>query len=337
MMKNSVKNINIGRYFGIRVYLHYSWFLVILFLSWVLATGWFPEKYSQHLVADYWILGVISSVLLFVSVLMHELSHSLVAKHYKIKVVSITLFFFGGVASLPEKKLEPKKELNMAIAGPLLSLALAGVFFVITKATDIFFISATSDYLFRINLIIALFNMIPGFPLDGGRVFRSLVWMLTNDFKKATKMATTGGKLLAYTLIFLGFANLFTGNYSGIYVILLGAFLLIVTTMGYEQVMLKELLGNRRVKDLMTAIKLKGDANFSTDRWETKGARIKVKKDMKAYDALTKMMKKDLEEAPVYDNRTIVGIIRLKDLIRAAEKKNKEELIKEKRLVEVET
>ncbi|MFC1742304.1 site-2 protease family protein [Nanoarchaeota archaeon] len=249
MMK---RNFKVGRYFGIDVYLHYSWFLIFLLLAWGLSTGFFPEQFPGRTGFEYWGIGIFSSFLLFLSVLAHELSHSLVGMRHGIKVDRITLFFFGGVAGMHEQKMSPKSEFQMAIAGPAFSIVLAFVFLAVYNLTSFFYVAAVSSYLFRINLIIAVFNMMPGFPLDGGRVFRSILWYWTKDFKKATHIATTAGKVLAYIMIFIGFSNVFTGNFAGIWFVLLGFFLLMLSTLSYKQIVIKDALAGVRAGEFVT-------------------------------------------------------------------------------------
>src|SRR3989344_5217711 len=157
------------RIFGIDVQLHFSWWLIFIFLSWSLSASFFPSYFPDQQTSTYWIMGVLSALLLFASVLLHELSHSLVAKAKKIKVESITLFFFGGVASIDDEDLKPSTEFLMAVAGPLFSLFLFGVFYLVYALNGNTFWTAISFYLYQLNLILAIFNLVPGYPLDGGR------------------------------------------------------------------------------------------------------------------------------------------------------------------------
>jgi Zn-dependent protease/CBS domain-containing protein len=238
------RNIHVGKYLGIDVYLHYSWFLIFLLLAWALATGFFPQRWPGHAASAYWIMGVLSSILLFVSVLLHELSHSVVANRHGMKVDRITLFFFGGMASTHEKHISPKREFQMAIAGPAMSLLISGVSLAVYNITGIFYIAAIANYLFRINLILAIFNLVPGFPLDGGRILRSIIWYWTKDFSKATKIASNGGRIVAYILIFMGIASIFAGNFGGVWIILIGVFLLTLSTLSHDQIEIKDALHN---------------------------------------------------------------------------------------------
>lgn len=243
------RNIKVGRYLGIDVYLHYSWFFIFALLAWALASGWFPQTFPGYSAASYWVLGLCSSLLLFVSVLMHELAHSVVARRHGLKVDRITLFFFGGMAGMHEKQISPATEFKMAIAGPMFSLFLAAVFLVVYNLFAYFYVSAIASYLFRLNLILAIFNLVPGFPLDGGRVLRAIIWYWTKDFKKATQIATTGGKIVAYFLVFAGFANVLSGNFGGLWLVLIGFFLLTLASLSYEQVVIKDALTGKTAAD----------------------------------------------------------------------------------------
>lgn len=298
------RNIKVGRYFGIDVFLHYSWFFIFALLAWALSTGWFPQQFPGYSQGSYWVLGLFSAFLLFVSVLLHELSHSLVAIKKGMKVESITLFFFGGMAGMQEKKMSPKTEFQMAIAGPAMSLALSFVSLAVYKFIGFFYIAAVASYLYRINLILAIFNLVPGFPLDGGRIFRSVVWYWTKDFRKATQIAATGGKAFAYILIFAGFMNIFAANLGGVWFVLIGFFLLALSSMSYEQVVIKDTLTGRSVAD------------FAVKRFAS------LKPDMTVRDAVREhFMKDDREMYPVIEKGLLKGIMTVEP-IRKLEKES---------------
>jgi Zn-dependent protease len=251
------------RIFGIDIKLHFTWWFVFVLLAWSLSVSFFPALCQGKFpgfthdctgitTIVYWYMGIAASLLLFVSVLLHELSHSLVAKAKRIKVESITLFFFGGVAGITKEDMKPSSELQMAIAGPLFSLFLGGIFFLIYKFNgQILFIEAISFYLFQLNLILAIFNMVPAFPLDGGRAFRAILYWYYKDLRKATKIAVAGGKFFAGFLFFLGIFGLISGNGAGLWFIFLGGFLYFIAGVSYEQVVLREVLHEISVKELM--------------------------------------------------------------------------------------
>lgn len=253
--KRGTGALTIGKIFNIPIELHYTWFFIFLLLAWGLASGFFPAMYPDMGAAARWMLGAAAAVLLFVSVLLHELAHSVVAKSFKMPVRKITLFFFGGVASIPGEGITPKKEFWMAIAGPLFSLCLGFLFFAVFKLSTIIYVTAICRYLYFINFVLAGFNLVPGFPLDGGRVLRSILWAIYKDVKKATRIAAYGGKVFAVILIVMGFLNLIgivIFLFGGIWFIILGFFLYMIAGASYEQIILRELLGKIKVRQIMT-------------------------------------------------------------------------------------
>ena len=238
--------------FGIDVQLHYTWWFILAFLSWALSKSFFPDFFPGYSTAMYWFMGITSAVLLFISVLLHELSHSLVAKAHKIRVESITLFFFGGVAGITKEDMKPSSEFLMAIAGPLFSLFLGGVFYLINISQINGIISAITFYLYQLNFILAIFNLVPGYPLDGGRAFRAVLYWHYKDLRKATKIAVAVGRFFAGFLIILGIFGLFNGIGNGLWFVLLGAFLYFIAGVSYNQVIMKDVLDKIPVKDLIS-------------------------------------------------------------------------------------
>jgi Zn-dependent protease len=245
--KRAVRSIKIGKFFGIEVELHYSWFFIFILLAWALSSQFFPYYFPKFSKIENWIVGSISSLLLFVSVLLHELSHSLVAKSYRMGVHKITLFFFGGVAQIKGEHLTPKREFRMAIAGPAFSIILAFVFYFILTNISIIYVQAVCFYLFRLNLILAVFNLVPGFPLDGGRIFRSILWYFMKDIKRATKWAAGAGKFFAVFLVVIGVL----AGWGGLWFILIGIFLYLTAEASYEQTIIKEILEGVPVGQVM--------------------------------------------------------------------------------------
>lgn len=249
------------RIFNIDIQLHYSWWIIFFLLTWSLAAFHFPNQLSNLSTSTYWFMGIIAALLLFFSVLLHELSHSLVAKSKGIKVESITLFFFGGVAGITREDLEPKSEFFMAIAGPLFSFTLAVIFYGLYKLTLIPIIDVMTLYLAQLNLILGFFNMVPAFPLDGGRAFRAVLHHFNKDLRKATKIAASLGKGFAIFMILFGIFTLFRpvqiyGFYvGGLLFILLGGFLYLVANASYQQVVMKQVLNDVKLKDLVTKVK----------------------------------------------------------------------------------
>jgi Zn-dependent protease/CBS domain-containing protein len=209
-------SIRLGRIAGIEIGLHYTWIFAVLLIAWSLAAGYFPSVVPGFGAGTYWALGVIAALLLFVSVLLHELSHSLVARSRDLKVDGITLFIFGGVSNLRSEAATARDEFLVAVVGPLSSLVLAGVFWLISQALPSLSPSAALfAYLAFVNLLLGLFNLVPGFPLDGGRVLRSLVWGATGDMQRATVVAAYAGQAFAWLLIVWGFVRLLSGDFLG--------------------------------------------------------------------------------------------------------------------------
>jgi Zn-dependent protease/predicted transcriptional regulator len=243
----------IGRIFRIPIYLHASWLIIFLLITLSLRTQ-FTTQHPSWTPAQHWTLGVLTSFLFFASVVFHELSHSVVAMAYKIPVRSITLFVFGGVSSIEQEPKKPLQEFLIAIAGPLSSLFLAGVFWLINRSGfggDM--VSAAAYWLAYINLSLGLFNLVPGFPLDGGRVFRGIAWGITHDFDRATRMAASVGKFIAFLMIFTGIWSALRGNgFSGLWLAFIGWFLLEAARESSATVSIQHNLAGVRAADIMS-------------------------------------------------------------------------------------
>jgi Zn-dependent protease len=219
--------VKLGRIWGIPIGLHPSWFLIFGLVTWSLALGFFPQEYPDLPTAAYWLLGIVTSLLFFGSVLVHELGHALLALRNRIPVRSITLFIFGGVAQIEQEPSSPGAEFRVAVAGPLASLGLFFIFgglWLVDQGVSV--LAAPSIWLARINFMLAAFNMIPGFPLDGGRVLRALLWRFTGSFHRATRVAASAGQLVALGFIGLGVFSIFGGAlYNGVWLAFIGWFL----------------------------------------------------------------------------------------------------------------
>lgn len=246
-------SLTVGRVWGIPIGLHFSWFLVFGLISWSLAGGYFPEQYPGWTALTYVLVGGAASLLFFGSVLVHELGHSWVALRNAIPIRSITLFVFGGIAQIGREPASAGVEFRIAIAGPLTSLGLAGLFAGAWLATrDVTFLAAPMIWLARINLTLALFNLIPGFPLDGGRVFRAIVWRWTGSFQRATQTATFVGQFIAFGFIGLGVLTALRGNVlGGVWLTFIGWFLENAARATYAQASLGELLRGVTVAQAM--------------------------------------------------------------------------------------
>jgi Zn-dependent protease len=188
------KTLRTGRVFGIELKLDYSWFVIFLLIAWSLARHYLPTTHPGWPAGIYWAMGGITALFSFVSVLAHELAHSLVSKAYGVPVRDITLFLFGGAAEIDGEPRRPRDEFLMALAGPVTSLAVAASFGFLRSVSLPFSapLHALSGWLAWINVGLALFNLIPGFPLDGGRVLRASVWGITGQWKRATRISATG-------------------------------------------------------------------------------------------------------------------------------------------------
>tara|TARA_Y100000310_G_scaffold159115_1_gene158628 strand:- start:50212 stop:51303 length:1092 start_codon:yes stop_codon:yes gene_type:complete len=247
-----MKNLKIMRIFNIDIQIHYSWWIIFTLLAWSLASTYFPHYYPNYTSQWYWGSAIISALLLFFSVLLHELSHSLVAKAKNIKVESITLFFFGGVAGITDEEMKPSSEFQMAIAGPLFSLVLGGIFYLINQANGNGMVDAITFYLYQLNFILAIFNLVPAFPLDGGRAFRAILYAKYKDLQKATRIAANGGRIFAAILIGLGLFSILTGQGGGLWFVLIGGFLYFIAGMSFNQVVIREILNKISVRELLT-------------------------------------------------------------------------------------
>jgi Zn-dependent protease/CBS domain-containing protein len=264
-MKASFRLLRIS---GIDIGIHYSWLLIFILIAWSLAQGYFPQAYPGWTVVTYWVTGVVASLMLFISVLLHELAHSLVAKARGLPVSSITLFIFGGVSNLEKEPEKPSTEFTMAIVGPLSSLILGGIFWgllhVLTKQTTP--VAAMLHYLALINVILAGFNILPGFPLDGGRVLRSILWGTMKDFKKATNIAAAVGQAFGWAMIALGVFWLFTGNFiGGLWIAFIGWFLSSAAGASRRQLTLQEHLAGVAAKEAMNPNPVTVDQGTSVD------------------------------------------------------------------------
>jgi Zn-dependent protease len=248
------QNISLGRILGIPVGLDYSWFLIFALLTWTLAVGYYPAEFRNWPTAEYWIVGAVTSIMLFVSVLLHELGHSIVAMRYKIPVRSITLFIFGGVSQIGAEPPSAISEFWIAISGPLVSFGLAVLFWLLQPAVAaIPPLLALVKYLTFINIALGLFNLIPGFPLDGGGVFRAIVWGVTNSAREATFLAGNLGRIIAFLFILFGVWQIFGGNFfDGLWIALIGWFLESAAGSQIQQQRVEDLLAGHRVSEAMS-------------------------------------------------------------------------------------
>jgi Zn-dependent protease/predicted transcriptional regulator len=266
--------IKIGKFFGIDIHIDWSWLLIFLLISWNLATG-FGEIHPDWSTTLAWGMGLLASVLFFSSVLAHELAHSLLARSQGLPVRRITLFLFGGVSNIEREPPSPKAEFLISIVGPLTSIVLGLIFIMVSGVRLGTVLPSTGQgmqalaglspfttmllWLGPINLILGIFNMLPGFPLDGGRILRSILWSATDNLRRATRWASFVGQSVAWLMIATGIAMVFgvqipffgTGLVSGLWLAFIGWFLHSASVQGYRQVVVRDILEGVPVKRMM--------------------------------------------------------------------------------------
>ncbi len=267
--------LRLGRIFGINIYVDWSWIFIFLLVTWNLAAGLFPQLHPNWGVTLNWSTAIVASLLFFASVLAHELAHSLVAKARGLPVRSITLFLFGGVSNIQREPASAGTEFVMAIVGPLTSIVLGVIFLLLSGATaaglDVITgnpigalarldpLSTLLMWLGPINILLGIFNLIPGFPLDGGRVLRSVLWAITKNLRLATRWASWVGQAVAWLFIFAGISMIFgislpffgTGFIGGLWLAFIGWFLNSAAIQSYQQVVVEDLLEGVPVARLM--------------------------------------------------------------------------------------
>jgi len=263
------RRFSLFRIAGFRISIDFTWFIVFGLAVWALAKGYFPGVLPGLSPSAYWMMGITAAFLLFASVVIHELSHSLVARRYGLEIKGITLFIFGGMAEMAEEPKDATTELRMAIAGPITSFGLGFLFFVSASVLEGILplaIIAVIRYLAYLNFALAVFNLIPGFPLDGGRVLRALLWKKSGSFSRATNIASRAGKWFAYLLIFLGVFSVLSGQLNGLWYIFIGMFLHQAAHSSSLRVAYKNSLTGVKVADLMSRDVVAVDGSLSLDR-----------------------------------------------------------------------
>ncbi len=253
-----VPSLKLGKIFGIPFEVNLSWLAIFALVAFTLSTGYYPniDGASGAPTWLYWVLGAFTALLFFASILAHELSHSLVTLAEGGRVEKITLFIFGGVAEIQDEPRSPGREFLMAAAGPGMSLLLAGLFylgFVLAMRTGAaWWVTAPLGYLATINLFVAVFNLLPGFPLDGGRVLRSILWAVTGDILKATKWAARSGQFIGWSMVGLGVVTTLQGRTDFIWFGLIGWFLAWLAGASYRQQQVRSRLDGVTVGQIMT-------------------------------------------------------------------------------------
>ena len=297
----------IGSLFGIDIRIDSSWIIIFTFVTWALSSFYFPNRFAGWPQWQYWVIGVVTSLLFFASVLGHELAHSLVAMRQGEEVRSITLFILGGVAELKGEPESPYKEFSMAFVGPLSSMIIASFFWAIALLVRDFSqpLWALTRYLALINLIVAIFNLIPGFPMDGGRVLRAIIWKITGNLRKSTRIASATGQAIAFLFIVFGIFLIFSrALFNGLWMVFIGWFIHSAAARGYKQVVMKDMLKDIRAQDLM-------NREFET-----------VSRDLPLQELIEEhILKKRQRAFLVFDRGQLDGIICLDD-VKAVPKEN---------------
>jgi Zn-dependent protease/predicted transcriptional regulator len=262
-------SIELGRIFGIRIGINWSWLIVVVLITWTLAAGIFPETNPGLSDTTYIIQAIVAAALFFASLLLHELGHAVQARRDGLEIEGITLWLFGGIAKFKGQFPSAGAEFRIAIAGPLVSLALGVVFVLAAWATpEPEEVDAVVAWLGYINLTLLAFNLLPALPLDGGRVLRSIIWQVRGDFREATRLAATVGRGFGYFFIALGiFMFVFQGSFSGAWLAFIGWFLLQAATAEDRYAQVSDTLGDLRVRDLMIRDPVTVDADATLGRF----------------------------------------------------------------------
>lgn len=253
--ESSLRSISLFKIAGIRINLDFSWFIIFGLVLFALSAGYLPRAFPGQDTQTYWLAGLVATLLFFASVMLHELAHSLVAIRHGIDIPEITLFIFGGVSRLSEEPADPKTEFQVAVVGPLTSFAIAAAFWglhAILQGFSPSLIVVVIGYLMWINLALGIFNLVPGFPLDGGRILRAFLWWKTGSLTRATKVAADFGKGFAVALMILGALQIFAGALiNGLWFIFIGMFLRGMSIQGYEELVIRKSLEGVRVEEVM--------------------------------------------------------------------------------------
>jgi Zn-dependent protease/predicted transcriptional regulator len=258
-------SIRLGKIAGIEIDINYTWIIIVVLITWSLATQ-FTVLYRGWSTVTYWIVGFLAAILLFVSVLLHELAHSLVARSRGLPVRSITLFIFGGVSNIEREPQSPGVEFWMAFVGPLTSIVIGIIAYLLylPLARTNSPLEAILSYLAITNILLGIFNLIPGFPLDGGRVLRSIIWKITGNLRTATRVASIAGEVIAVLFIVIGVLESFSGNFfGGIWLVFIGWFLLTAARTANSQAMLESIFRGVTVSQVMNPNPMTVPANIS--------------------------------------------------------------------------
>jgi Zn-dependent protease len=224
------RKFKLFRLFGFEVGIDPSWIVLALLVAWSLSTGYFPVKYHELSSRQYWIMGIIGALGLFLSIVAHEFCHSLVARRSGLPMKGITLFIFGGVAEMNAEPTSARDEFIIAVVGPVSSFAMAAIFYGLNRLGETAgwptTINGVMGYLGMINVILAVFNLVPAFPLDGGRILRAALWAWKGNLRWATRLASQFGQMFGLLLIALGILRVLGGFFvGGMWFFLIGLFI----------------------------------------------------------------------------------------------------------------
>jgi Zn-dependent protease/predicted transcriptional regulator len=314
--KPGMNSINLFKVAGIQIDIHYSWFIIFLLVVWSLSAGYFPHQFPHFTTQAYWIAGLIATLFFFLSIVIHELAHSIMANHLGIEIKQITLFIFGGISQLTSEAKKPRDELLISVVGPLTSIIL-GIIFWMGKILVHTYVSAITsavfDYLAWINVFLGIFNLIPGFPLDGGRVLRAIAWWKTGSPNYAIRLSTDMGKGFALGFIVLGALEIFTGGLvEGLWLVLIGMYLRSMANAGFEEYVFMHTLGDMKVKQIMIEDVVGVPPDISVNRLIT---------DFFFHSSF--------REFPVISEGKILGIISLDNLQSLSEEERKNRTVEE--------
>jgi Zn-dependent protease/CBS domain-containing protein len=260
------QEIDLFKVAGVQIAIDYSWLIIFALVLWSLSAGYFPALHPDYTHTEYWIVGLVATLMFFASIVTHELSHAIVANRLGQPVERISLFIFGGMAHLGHEPTSARDELKIAAAGPITSFVLGAFFLAIPRVfglNESFSMWASVfNYLGFINFALGLFNLLPGFPLDGGRILRAVLWQRSGDFRQATARASEWGKGIAYGLIFLGALQIFAGSLlGGMWLIFIALFLKGAASSSYQSLVIEQVLGSLQVNDLMVRAPITIDAD----------------------------------------------------------------------------
>jgi len=250
------KRIPLFKLFGFTVNADISWLVLAVLITWSLAKGLFPRYFPGFPDTTYWWMGIAGACGLFISIIFHEFCHSIVARQFGLSIKGITLFIFGGVAEMESEPESPKAEFLMAIVGPLSSALLGAImYFVYIAGRSMAWpapVNGVLQYLMVINFILAGFNLLPAFPLDGGRVLRSILWSIKGNLRWSTRIASGFGSAIGIFMMVFGFLSFITGNFiGGIWYFLIGMFIRQASQMSYSQLLMRNVLAGEEIRRFM--------------------------------------------------------------------------------------